>query len=314
MSLFLMIIVMVLLCLLVFCHLIGTMFLKNLKRKNPGEKFSANIDVSFYKDGPLYPVAQKGLAYMQGLPQEDVYITSFDGIKLHGTMFRCNPTSNRFIIGIHGFQSHAFDEFAPHMAYYESKGFNILLVDDRGHGYSEGKYITMGVKDRLDCVAWATSLVEKYGTHTQILLHGVSMGAATVLAASGEEQLPKQVIGIVADCGYTDVKEALLVQMKALFHVPSRLFVPICSWYASHKAGFSFSEGKPIEQVKKARAPIFIVHGEDDFIVPVSMAYKLYDACQSEKDLLIVKHASHAESIAVNPEDYHKKMENLFDL
>ena len=296
------------------CHLIGKKFLRNLTRKNPGEAFTADFDISFYQKSPLRKLAQDGMDYMETLPCEDVYITSQDGLKLHATLFPAGEKPKAFVLGIHGFQSHARNEFGPHIAYYRSLGFSMLLPDDRAHGYSEGQYITMGVKDRRDCVEWAKYLVKRFGPDTRILLHGVSMGGAAVLSASGESDLPSQVIGVVSDCGFTCVEEAFAFQVQNLYHVPSVVPVLVTRWYAKHRAGFDFDEARPIDQVKKARVPILFAQGAEDCIVPAWMAQKLYDACTAPKKLLLVPGASHAESVAIDPAGYHKAIEELFGL
>ena len=308
------ILLLALIAFLLVCRMIGKKFLKNFSRKNPGEKFTADIDVSFYTKGPLAKLAQEGMDYMKSLPKEDVYITSHDGLRLHGTLFPLGDDPKKFVLGIHGFQSHAFNEFAPHIAYYRSRGFSMLLPDDRAHGYSEGQYITMGVKDRLDCLDWANYLANRFGPDCQILLHGVSMGGATVLSASGEEGLPSQVMGVVSDCGFTSVEEAFSVQMRNMYHIPPAFPLMVCRWFAKHRADFDFREARPIDQVKKARVPIFFAQGADDFLVPREMAERLYAACPTPKELLMVEHASHAESIAVDPEGYHAAMERLFGI
>ena len=307
------VLVLALAALLLF-RFIGKKFLKNLKRKNPGEKFTADFDVSFYQNSPLRKLAQDGMDYMATLPHEDVTITSRDGLKLHATLFPAEGNTKNFVLGIHGFQSHAWNEFGPHIAYYRSLGFGMLLPDDRAHGLSEGPYITMGVKDRMDCVDWAKYLVSRFGPDTRILLHGVSMGGATVVSASGEADLPPQVFGVVSDCGFTCVKEAFAFQVHSIFHMPPAIPVMVSQWYAKHRAGFDFAEARPIDQVRKARVPILFAQGEEDCIVPAWMAQKLYDACTSPKKLLLVPGASHAESVAIDPEGYHKAIEQLFGL
>lgn len=293
---------------------IENMFLHNLQRKNPGEEFSADIDVSFYQNSPVIDMAEQGLAYMEIVQKEDVYIDSYDHLKLHATLFPIENHPKKFVIGIHGFQSHALNEFAPHIQFYHSLGFSMLLVDDRAHGYSEGDYITMGVKDRLDCIAWAQYLVKRYGQDVQIILHGVSMGGATVLSASGEASLPKQVIGTISDCGFTSVEEALNVQIKNLFHIPSSFIVQVCKSVALYRAKFDFDEAKPIEQVKHSKVPILFVQGSEDRIVPSYMAEKLYEACSTKKKLLLVENANHAESIAMDTKAYHDAICELFQI
>lgn len=299
---------------LALCHTIGANFTRNLKRHEPGEKFTQDIDISFYTNGPLPKLAAEGMKYMETLEHKDVYITSEDGLKLHAALFSAPEGSDNYVIGIHGFQSHALNEFAPHIEFYRSIGFGMLLPDDRAHGDSEGQFITMGVKDRRDCVCWAKYLVSRFGPETKILLHGVSMGGATVLSASGENDLPKQVIGTVSDCGFTSAKESFECQIKNMYHIPPEFPVRVCQWYAKHRAGFDFNEARPIDQVAHAKVPILFVQGKDDIMVPEFMAHKLYDACSSPKKLLVVENANHAESIAADPEGYHRAIHEMFDI
>ena len=299
----------------VLCRTIGSNFVRNLKRRAPGEKFSADIDVSFYLDGPLPKLAEAGMEYMKTLPHEDVEIKSEDGLKLHATLFPAPDGAPNFVIGIHGFQSHAWNEFAPHIKFYQSRGFGMLLPDDRAHGESEGEYITMGVKDRRDCIAWARYLAGRFGKDTRILLHGVSMGGATVLSASGESDLPPEVKGVVSDCGFTSPKASFASQIERLYHIPPEFPVRVCQWYAKHRAGFDFMEARPIDQVKNTKVPVLFVQGKDDVMVPAFMAEELYEACGSEKKrLLLVEHANPAESIALDPEGYRGAICELFGI
>ena len=300
-----------LLAFFLLCRMIGGRFVRNLSRQNPGERFTPDIDISFYTNGPLPALAEKGLAYMDSRPQEEIDITSHDGLRLHGVLFPAEGGTKNFVLGIHGFQSHARNEFAPHIEFYHSQGFSMLLPDDRAHGLSEGQYITMGVKDRLDCVDWANYLVERFGSDCRILLHGVSMGGATVLSASAEKTLPPQVIGVVSDCGFTCVEEAFSAQIQSLYHISPAFPVAVCRWFAKHKADFDFREARPSDQVKEAKVPIFFVQGVEDCMVPQEMARRLYEACGSRKELLLVEGASHAESIALDPEGYHRGILNL---
>lgn len=296
------------------CHKIGSNFLRNLRHKKPGEKFNEDIDISFYLNGPLPKLAEKGIDYMKTLPHEDVFIHSEDGLKLHGTLFPAPGDASKYVLGIHGFQSKAWYEYAPHIEFYRSIGFGMLLPDDRGHGDSEGEFATMGVKDRRDCISWVKYLVDRFGKDTKVLLHGVSMGGATVLNASGEKDLPNQVIGVVSDCGFTSPKESFECQIESLYHIPPQFPVRVMQWYAKHKAHFDFKEAQPIEKVKYAKVPVLFVQGAEDVMVPEYMAHKLYDACASKKNLLIVPKANHGESIAYDPDGYHEAIHTLFEI
>ena len=268
----------------------------------------------FYIGSPHYIVSQEGLAIMKDLPFEEVNITSRDGLQLHAWFFPAEEPTNKIVIGVHGYRSYSRPECAPYIEFYRSLGYSMLMVDDRAHAPSEGEYIGFGVLDRLDCVDWAKYLVDRFGEDSQILLHGVSMGAATVLSASGEEDLPVQVRGVVGDCGFTSPWEVLHYQLGESMHLPADLILPHVEKLCEKKAGFNLHDNAAIDQVKKARVPILFVHGEKDEMVPPWMAPELYEACASEKRLLMVPEAAHGESIAFAPEEYHAAIRELFGI
>ena len=265
-----------------------------------------------YMEKPLYKASLEGVTYMKTTDNvEDFYITSRDGLKLHGYFY---PVPNadpekpmKIVIGVHGYKSYSRPQFGPYINFYHSQGYSLLAVDDRAHAPSEGKYIGFGVLDRLDCVDWAKNMVEKFGPDTEILLHGVSMGAATVLAASGEPDLPSQVKGIISDCGFMEAQAVLESQMGGM-----KFLLPKLEKMAEKKIGINFHDYAPIDQVKKAKVPILFVQGGKDDMVPPYMVHELYDACASEKQLLFVDEAGHGESIAFAPEKYYQAIIDLF--
>ena len=268
----------------------------------------------FYQGSPHYKVSRAGMAVMKTLPCEDVYLTSRDGLRLHAYYFPAEGESKKFVLGIHGYRSYARPEFGPYIEFYRSLGWGMLLPDDRAHGPSEGKYIGFGVLDRLDCVDWAKYIVDRFGSDVKILLHGVSMGGSTVCAASGEEDLPKQVIGAVSDCAFSSAWEALDYQMDHMAKFKIKSVLPKVEKVCLKKAGFDFHRYSPLNQVKKAGVPILFVQGGRDQMVPSFMAEELYEACSSRKQLLMVEEAGHAESIALRPEEYHQAVREFFGI
>ena len=288
------------------------LFAFNFLFRKPGR--STKIPKS-YMEKPLYKASISGVTYMKTTENvEDLYITSRDGLKLHGYYYpapqdKRKGNNEKIVIGVHGYKSYSRPQFGPFIEFYHSLGYSLLAVDDRAHAPSEGKYIGFGVLDRLDCVDWAKYMVEKFGQNTEILLHGVSMGAATVLAASGESDLPEQVKGIVSDCGFMRAKEVLGSQMGGL-----KFIIPSVEKILQKKAGYNVHDYAPIDQVKKAKVPILFVQGGKDDMVPPYMVHELYDACASEKQLLFVDEAGHGESIAFAPDKYHEAIINLFGL
>lgn len=234
-------------------------------------------------------------------------LKSSDELMLVASYLPAKEPTNKTVILAHGYFSKGTDmtEFAEF--YHEKMGYNVLMPDSRGHGKSEGTYIGFGWQDRLDYIDWIDQVIEKNGEDSIISLHGVSMGGATVMMVSGEK-LPPQVKVIVEDCGYTSVYEELSYQLEKVFNMPDFPMIPLTSLLTEIKAGYNFYEASAIEQVKKSKVPMLFIHGSDDSFVPSEMAKVLYDACQTEKDLLIVENADHASAYTKGNYAYQKKL------
>ena len=239
--------------------------------------------------------------------KEDVFINSFDNLKLHGYILK-TENSDKWAITVHGYTNKA--ESMSAMAYkYHSLGYNILMPDLRGHGKSEGSYVGMGWHDRLDIIKWI-DLIIKENKDAKILLHGISMGAGTVMMVSGEE-LPENVKVIIEDCGYTSAKEQLAYNLKTMFKLPSFPILNFCSLITKIKDNYFISEASAIKQLQKAKVPILFIHGDKDKFVPFYMLDKLYNACRSKKDKLIIKDVGHAKSESLKSDLYWNKVEDF---
>lgn len=244
-------------------------------------------------------------------PHEDIYIRSKDGLKLHGTYFPC-PGSKRAVLCFHGYTSEGLNDFSSIAKFYREKGFHLFIVDERAHGKSEGTYIGFGCLDRHDARRWMDAVVERLGTDCEILLHGISMGGATVLMSTGLS-LPPQVKAAVSDCAFTSAWEVFSSVLKNMYHLPAFPIMQIANRMAKKKAGYSLDECNAREEVKKAAIPILFIHGDADTFVPCSMVYELYEACRSSKKLLIIKGASHAECYYKEPQDYEASVNTLIE-
>ena len=239
--------------------------------------------------------------------KEDVFITSFDNLKLHGYILK-TENSDKWAITVHGYTNKA--ESMSAMAYkYHSLGYNILMPDLRGHGKSEGSYVGMGWHDRLDILKWIDLIINE-NKDAKILLHGISMGAGTVMMVSGEE-LPENVKVIIEDCGYTSAKEQLAYNLKTMFKLPSFPILNFCSLITKIKDNYFISEASAIKQLQKAKVPILFIHGDKDKFVPFYMLDKLYNACSSKKDKLIIKDVGHAKSESLKSDLYWNKVEDF---
>ncbi len=253
-----------------------------------------------------------GIDWVEQHPFETYTILSEDGLKLVGYYLPAKVPTVKTVILAHGYSSYAKEMGDFARFYHEKLGYHVLMPDARGHGASGGDYIGFGWHERRDYISWIRWAINHIGTDVQIALHGISMGAATVMMASGEE-LPDQVKAIVEDCGYTTVKDELSYQLKRMYHLPPFPVVSFTSVITNFKAGYRFSEASALRQVKKNRTPILFIHGGEDTFVPTEMVYTLYDACKAEKELLIVEGAGHGLAYTIDPEGYEKKTMEFLD-
>lgn len=252
---------------------------------------------------------QKWIDEMQAMTFEKVYITSHDGKRLYGRYYHTKdyaPTQIMF----HGYKSSAYLDFCGGIKYAIGSNHNVLVVDQRSHGNSDGTTITFGIKERHDCLSWIHYLNQRFGTDTPIILSGLSMGAATVLMASNLN-LPQNVVGIVADCPYSSPKEIILKVCKDM-HYPPKLMCPFIKLGAYLFGQFSLTECDALTCVKQAKVPILIFHGDDDRFVPCDMSVALKDANPEKITLEIITDAGHGLCYLVGPKQYEDAMHEFF--
>lgn len=238
----------------------------------------------------------------------DETLTSFDNLNLHAYKVLNQNDSNKWVITVHGYTSEGINMSSYAKNYYDI-GYNVLIPDLRSHGLSEGDYIGMGWDDRLDIIDWINTILE-YNPNAEIVLHGVSMGAATVSMVSGED-LPSNVKAIVADCGYTSVWDEFAYQLDDLFSLPEFPILNVSSLVAKVRAGYFLGEASTLKQVAKSKTPILFIHGDEDDFVPYYMMEELYNATNSEKEMLTIKNAGHAKASEVDPETYWTTVSNF---
>ena len=267
--------------------------------------YSKDIIYAEYNDKNLND-AQKWLEEKSNY--SDKYIESYDKLQLHSYVVSQN--SNKWAIVVHGYGGSG-KLMSDKSKYFYDMGYNVLIPDLRGHGKSEGDYIGMGWKDRLDIISWINFII-KENPNAEIVLHGTSMGAATVLMTSGEN-LPSNVKAIVADCAYTSAWDEFSYQLETYLKVPSYYILNVTNMVTKLKAGYSLKEASALECVKKATVPILYIHGDKDKFVPYSMMDKLYDATNSPKEKLTIEGGEHANSDLVSPFLYWLTVEDFLN-
>ena len=239
---------------------------------------------------------------------EEVSMESHDELWLAGDFLRSEESSGKAVILVHGFRGER-EEMGDFVQFYHEQGFDVLIPDARGHGQSEGDYMGFGWHDRLDLVQWSQLLVEEMDIRT-MLLHGHSMGAAAVLMASGEE-LPPEVDGIIADSGYTSANDILSYQLQNIYGLPAFPLIPVTSGITRIRSGFSFGEASAVKQAEKNERPLFLVHGERDELVPVSMSREIHEAAGNQSVLWTVPDAGHVKSYTVATGEYQERLKEF---
>lgn len=239
------------------------------------------------------PFIQERKEAMLNEEHSDKWIISKDGLKLHATWF---PQSDckKIVICFHGYTSQGMKDYIGLSGYYLKRGYSMLLVDERAHGESEGKYIGFGCLDRQDALQWVDWVLETCGEDVEILLHGTSMGAATVLMTSSLN-IPPQVKGIVSDCAFTSPKEVFTHVLKSMYKMPAFPIIPLTDLLNRLLAGYGLDECNAAREVVNAKIPILFIHGSADTFVPCSMCEEMYEKCASPKRKLIIEGAAHAE-------------------
>lgn len=259
-----------------------------------------------------YLAADEWTESINNLTQE-VAIQSDDGLTLRGHKFLQQSPTPYWVVVAHGYQSNEEGMF-PVARYYYEAAYNVLTFDQRSHGDSDGTYITMGIKEAADLINWIEMITDQY-PNAQVITHGDSMGAGTVLMASGLSDYPEQVIAVVEDSGYSSVWDVFASELYQRFQLPTFPILHMAGVMAIPQANINiFQEGKTTELVAQSSTPTLFIHGTADDFVPYPMVYDLYEAHPTdEKDILIVEGAGHTDSRYLEPELYWNTVFDFID-
>ncbi|EGT4143107.1 alpha/beta hydrolase [Clostridium perfringens] len=242
--------------------------------------------------------------------KEDITLKSFDGLNLTSTLIMNENPTNKFIVLVHGV-SICYVGSLKYFDIFYKNGFNILIVNQRRHGKSEGKYSTYGFYEKYDVNMWIEYLKSRFGNDIILGLHGESMGAGTVM-----ETIPlnDSIKFVIEDCGYSNFHELIGFQIthaykNRLVRKILRSSLIFANFFMKTKAKFSMKKIVPIDIVSSTSLPIMFIHGKEDYFVPWYMAVDLYKAkTKGYKELYLVEGAKHAEALEVNKILYEKKI------
>lgn len=286
------------------CYL-KTFYSKNKPINYDGDIVLPNEDVyNLYKETII-----KDIKDVKKIKCEELSITSFDGLKLYGRYFEYEKGAPIEIM-FHGYRGDATRDLSTGVKRAFLCKRNAILIDQRASGKSEGHTITFGVNERLDCLAWTKYISEKFGEDTKLIITGISMGAATVLMASCLN-LPKNVIGVLADCPYNMPKDIIMKVVKDM-KLPPKLVYPFIKRGARIFGNFDLEGASPIDAVTKTNLPIIFFHGTEDDYVPCHMSEKLFDACISKKQIVTIDGGRHGTSFLKDPKKYVDELNKFF--
>ena len=240
----------------------------------------------------------------------DTLVRSERGEHLHALYVRAARPTDRTAVIVHGYTDNAVRMLPIGYLYSRQLGYNILLPDLHAHGLSEGDAVQMGWLDRLDILQWMDTANRLFGDSTRMVVHGISMGAATTMMVSGET-LPPYVKCFVEDCGYTSVWDEFRGELKNQFGLPAFPLLDVASWLCGLKYDWTFREASALEQVKRCALPMLFIHGDADTFVPTWMVHPLYEAKPGPKELWLVPGAAHAVSYKENKAEYTCRVQDF---
>ncbi|MBO5440730.1 MAG: alpha/beta hydrolase [Clostridia bacterium] len=278
---------------------------------SPKRKECSPEEYKFQLEELYEPYRQDMIKWMKdarALNPENLKIKSHDGLTLVGKYYEYKKGAPIEIL-FHGYKGNGERDLSGGIERCFAIERNAIIVDQRGAGESDGHTITFGIKEHLDCIKWAEYVSERFGSDTKIILTGVSMGAATVLMASGKE-LPKNVVCILADCGYSTPREIIMKTIKEM-KLPPKIMYPFVKLGAKIFGHFNLDEYSPIEAVKNSKTPTIFIHGTNDDFVPYSMSEKMYEECTAKKSLVPIEDAGHGLAYPVNKEKYLQALQDF---
>lgn len=258
------------------------------------------------------PQIKKEKNWLRTQKPESVHVHTEDGLILRGMWLEAPRQSRDLVIGIHGYRGRGENDFAALAHFYHDRGFHVLMVDQRAHGCSEGKYIGFGVLDHKDLKKWIQFGTKRLGEEGSIYLHGISTGAAAAILMTGEI-IPDSVKGIIADSGFTSPMEIFKHLLSQQSYLPTFLTLQIMKTMIHKHMGYELEVVDIENCVKETEIPILFIHGDNDQFAPIWMGQKMYKECVGEKMFLMIKGAGHGEGYYKAPEQYQRALDTFIE-
>ena len=240
------------------------------------------------------------------LNKEEFQIPSYDKYLLHGFYLPAEGKSNRYVIITHGIMDTCYGSIR-YANLYHRLGFHVVIYDMRNHGENQKTFTTMGIRECQDLRAVVSYVRKRFGEDIVLGIHGESLGSATSILCLDDGL---KLAFCVADCGYSDLIELMTYLVKEVYHVPT-FFVPLGNRLVKLVYHYSFSDIRPIDNLRNNHTPILFIHGGADTYIPTRMSEEMYEVNAGYKELYICPKAKHACSILTNPEKYYEVLEGF---
>lgn len=262
----------------------------------------------------LYPYSamiRENMERIENAPHTVHTVIAFDGLKLSARLYPAEHARGTVLV-FHGYRSTAMRDYACAVDMYRGFGLDVLMVEQRCSGQSEGNVITFGIRERRDVLTWVTYLNAQFGAERPLFLSGISMGAATVMMATALP-LPENVRGIIADSGFTTPADIIGTVAERDFHLPRWITLPFLNTAARLFGGFGLYEANALDALKDNKIPMLFIHGEADSFVPCDMSRRTFEVCTAKKRLITVPHAEHGCGYLVEPERLTAELGKFFE-
>ncbi|MCM1048863.1 MAG: alpha/beta fold hydrolase [Clostridiales bacterium] len=274
------------------------------------ESYEAQVQTSDIKVNRQLNLNETG-EWLKNVEKQKISVVNYDGYKLIAEEFFPEEESHKWLLLLHGYTGWK-EEMYPFAYWYNMQGFHVIVPDLRCQGESEGDFIGMGWTDHYDCELWLEYILSQ-DAEAEIVLHGQSMGAATALMMSGEENLSENVVAVVSDCSYTDAYSMFGEKIKEWFSLPAFPIVETACLVLRARGGYNLKDASALEAVKKSDVPTLFIHGSDDVMISVQMTKDLYEAAVCRKELLIVEGAGHAQAQDKSPDEYYGAIRDFLE-
>ncbi|MBQ8178358.1 MAG: alpha/beta hydrolase [Clostridia bacterium] len=245
---------------------------------------------------------------LKGTPFSWESVTADDEVRLFARLYKVVDAKTT-VICLPGYMTSAVKSFADIVPFYMEKGYNVLLVTNRGHAESGGRHITFGIKESGDLLKWVDKVNELY-PEGNVLIHGIELGANAAMLASGD--LPHNVKGIIEDSGFSKPWDIFVYQIKQIYHLSPFPILHIAEYFTKRFAKVGYQDSA-VKAVAESSVPILFIHGSRDMFVPPYMCHACYDSCTAPKAMLIVEGAGHTQACFKDKEAYIESLNSFIE-